>query len=228
MATYVLVHGAWAGGWMWRDVARVLRSAGHEVFAPTLTGLGERVHLASPAIDLDTHVLDVVNVLRYERLERVVLVGYSYGGMVVTGVAEHLPERVARLVYLDAFVPFDGESAADLLGAARAGLFIQAAKRLGDGWRVPARKGNPGFERFTDMPLKTGLQPLALRNPAARGLPRTYVLFSAKPPTDLLKRVMARMAARARRAGWDTRELPIAHGRGEDAGAVARALRALA
>ena len=228
MATYVLVHGAWAGGWMWRDVARMLRSAGHEVFAPTLTGLGERVHLANPEIDLETHVLDVVNALRFERLEGVVLVGYSYGGLVVTGVAERLPERVARLVYLDAFVPFDGESAADLLGAARAGLFIRAAKHLGDGWRVPARKDGPEGERFTDMPLKTGLQPLAVRNPAARVLPRSYVLFTGKPATDLLRPVMARMAARARQAGWDTRELPIAHGRGEDAGAVARVLQELA
>jgi len=228
VATYVLVHGAWVGGWMWRDVSRALRSAGHEAFAPTLTGLGERAHLASPGIDLDTHVLDVVNVLRYERLEGVVLVGHSYGGMVVTGVAERVPERIARLTYLDAFAPFDGESAADLLGAARAGLFIRAAKYHGDGWRVPARKDGPEGERFTDMPLQTGLQPLAVRNPAARGLPRTYVLFTAKPATDLLKPVMARMAARARRAGWDTRDLPIAHGRGEDSGAVARVLQALA
>lgn len=224
MATYVLVHGAWTGGWMWRDVIRALRSAGHEAFAPTLTGLGERVHLASPKIDLETHVLDVVNAICYERLEGVVLVGYSYGGMVVTGVAERVPERIGRLVYLDAFVPFDGESAADLLGRARASLFIQAARRLGDGWRVPARTDNPEGERFTDMPLQAGLMPLAVRNPAARGLPRTYVLFTAKPATDLLRPVMARMAARARRAGWDTRDLPIAHGRGEDAVSVARLL----
>jgi pimeloyl-ACP methyl ester carboxylesterase len=224
VATYVLVHGAWSGGWMWRDVARMLRAAGHEAFAPTLTGLGERVHLARPDVDLDCHVRDVANVLRYERLERVVLVGYSYGGVVVTGVAEQEPLRIARLVYLDALVPFDGESAADLLGPTRTALFVRAAKHFGDGWRVPAPKDGPEGARFTDMPLQAGLQRLAVRNPTARGLPRTFVLFTAKPATDLLGPVLERMAARARRAGWDTRALAIAHGRGDDAEAVAQLL----
>ncbi len=229
MATYVLVHGAWSGGWMWRDVARMLHAAGHEAFTPTLTGLGERFHLARPDIDLDCHVMDVVNVLRFERLERVVLVGYSYGGMVVTGAAEQEPERIVRLVYLDAFVPFDGESAADLLGPTRTALFVRAAEHLGDGWRVPAPKdGGPEGARFTDMPLEAGLQRLVVRNLAARGLPRTFVLFTAKPATDLLGPVMGRMAARARQAGWDSRELAIAHGRGDDAEAVARLLTDLA
>ena len=134
MAIYVLVHSAWAGGWMWRSVARELRAAGHEAFTPTLTGLGERVHLANPEIDLDTHVLDVVNLVRFERLERVVLVGHSYGGMVISGVAERVPASIARLVYLDAFVPRSGESVADQLGRARAGFFVRggaAAARAG-------------------------------------------------------------------------------------------------
>ena len=96
MATYVLVHGGWDGGWAWRGVARALRASGDEVFTPTLTGSGERVHLASPEVGLDTHIEDVANVLRYEALREVVLVGLSYGGMVITGVAERAPERIRQ------------------------------------------------------------------------------------------------------------------------------------
>src|SRR5688572_12471656 len=110
MATFVLVHGGWDGGWAWRSVAKDLQAAGHEVFTPTLTGSGERVHLASPEIGLDTHIQDIVNVLRFENLSDVLLVGHSYGGMVITGVAEQMPERIDQLIYLDAFAPRDGES----------------------------------------------------------------------------------------------------------------------
>src|SRR5579862_6453256 len=101
MATFVLVHGAWHGGWCWRKLTPLLRAAGHEVFAPTLTGLGERAHLATPEVGLSFHVQDVVNVLVYEDLHEVVLVGHSYGGMVITGVTGQAPERLAQLVYLD-------------------------------------------------------------------------------------------------------------------------------
>jgi pimeloyl-ACP methyl ester carboxylesterase len=114
MANFVLVHGAWIGGWCWRPNAQALRRAGHEVFTPTLTGLGERSHLMNPTINLDTHITDIVNVIKYEELSDVVLVGHSYGGMVVTGVADKLPEKIASLVYLDAFVPENGQSLAEL------------------------------------------------------------------------------------------------------------------
>jgi len=110
MANFVLVHGAWIGGWYWRPIAQKLRKAGHEAYAPTLTGLGERIHLMSPSINLDTHVTDVVNVIKEEGLSDVVLVGHSYGGMVVTGVADALPDRITSLVYLDAFVPKNGDA----------------------------------------------------------------------------------------------------------------------
>src|SRR5437660_801825 len=110
MATFVLVHGAWHGGWCWRKLMPLLRSAGHAVWTPTLTGLGERAHLGNPDVGLSTHVQDVVNVLEYEDLSNVVLVGHSYGGMVITGVAHQMPGRLAHLVYLDAFVPKDGQS----------------------------------------------------------------------------------------------------------------------
>jgi pimeloyl-ACP methyl ester carboxylesterase len=114
VATYVLVHGAGHGGWCWARVAPLLRTAGHEVYTPTLTGLGERTHLLRPDIDLDTHLADVLGVLNYEDLSGVILVGHSYGGVVVTGVADRALERIAQLVYLDAIIPGDGDAAADV------------------------------------------------------------------------------------------------------------------
>src|SRR5829696_5503835 len=134
MATFVLVHGAFVGGWCWRWVAPYLRGAGHDVYNPTLTGHGERVHLASPRVDLETHIEDVVNVLRYEDLSGVVLVGWSYGGMVVAGAADRAPERVSHIVYLDSDVPRDGDTSAPRSAHAK----LEALARAhGDGWRVP-------------------------------------------------------------------------------------------
>ena len=115
MATYVLVHGAWSGGWCWSPVARRLRAAGHDVFAPTLTGQGERAHLFSLEVGLDTHVHDVVAVMGLEDCAEVVLVGHGYGGVVITAVAEEVPSRLGSLVYVDALVPFDDRSTFDLL-----------------------------------------------------------------------------------------------------------------
>jgi pimeloyl-ACP methyl ester carboxylesterase len=117
MTTFVLVHGAWGGSYGFKYVRGPLRAAGHEVFTPSLTGIGERAHLASPQVNLTTHVTDVVNTILYEDLTDVVLLGYSYGGMVVTGALEHVADRVAHLVYLDAFKPADGQSLTDLTGA---------------------------------------------------------------------------------------------------------------
>ena len=116
MATYVLVHGGGHGGWCYQRVARTLRAAGHEVHAPSLTGLGERAHLLRPGIDLDLQITDVVNLLHYEDLRDVILVGHSYGGMVVTGVADRASDRIGRLVYLDAANPKDGQSLVDVAG----------------------------------------------------------------------------------------------------------------
>ncbi len=208
MATYVLVHGGWAGGWYWRPVARLLQAAGHEVFTPTLTGIGERVHLAHPDIDLALHIEDVVNVLRYEDLQAVVLVGYSYGGMVITGVAERVPDRLARLVYLDAFVPEDGQSLADLLGPAVMASFEEQARLLGQGWGVPHNP--PDADRRTNHPFKTFTQPLTLRSPTASQLPRAFINCTDKadiPPFAPL----VRAAARARAEGWAYHELPSGH-----------------
>ena len=136
MVNFVLVHGAWHGGWCWSRVAPLLRRAGHEVFAPTLTGLGERAHLASADVNLDTHIADILGVLESEELDDIVLCGHSYGGMVITGVAERATERIDTLVYLDAFVPESGQSVLQLMGSERAQSIREQASRTGDGWRV--------------------------------------------------------------------------------------------
>jgi pimeloyl-ACP methyl ester carboxylesterase len=133
MTTFVLVHGAWGGSYGFRTVRGPLRERGHEVFTPSLTGIGERAHLASPQVNLTTHITDVVNTILYEDLDGIVLLGYSYGGMVVTGALEHVADRVAHLVYLDAFLPADGESLDDLSGA---GYSVGAVGPGGE-WLVP-------------------------------------------------------------------------------------------
>lgn len=122
-ASFVLVHGAWHGGWCWQRVADRLTAQGHRVYAPTLTGVCERSHLDSPSVDLSTHIRDVVNEIRWKDLENVVLVGHSYAGMVISGVAEQVASKIASIVYLDAFVPADGQSLVDLGGKADAGPF---------------------------------------------------------------------------------------------------------
>jgi pimeloyl-ACP methyl ester carboxylesterase len=131
MATFVLVHGAWHGGWCWKLVAPALRRAGHEVYAPSLTGLGERRHLASRAVDLDTHIQDVVGLLEMEDLQRVILLGHSYGGMVVTGAADRAAGRVSQLIYLDAFVPEDGKCLLDYAVPERAARMREEGERTG-------------------------------------------------------------------------------------------------
>lgn len=164
MATFVLVHGAWGGAHTWRRVRAPLWAAGHSVFTPSLTGIGERVHLAAPHVDLSVHVDDVVHTILYEDLADVVLLGYSYGGMVVTGALAHVADRVRELVYLDAFVPSPGQSAYDLLGAA------SSARRLGDAWLVaplPREFDDPAEAAFaeprrTPQPGRTFMEPVTL------------------------------------------------------------------
>ncbi|MDB5411135.1 MAG: hypothetical protein JWL84_6047 [Rhodospirillales bacterium] len=136
MATFVLVHGAWHGGWCYGRVAKMLRAAGHEVYTPTLTGVGERAHLAGISITLTTHVQDIVNVIEYENLSDVILCGHSYGGMVITGVAAAVGERIRTLFYLDAFLPEDGQSLFDQLPPATSKQLLELAK-LNNGLVLP-------------------------------------------------------------------------------------------
>src|SRR3989304_3920551 len=186
MGTFLLVHGAWHGGWCWKKLTPLLRRADHEVFAPTLTGLGERSHLLSPQVGLATHIRDVVAVLEYEDLHGVTLVGHSSGGMVITAVADQVPERVAHLVYLDAFVPDDGESVFDIVGPDARARFEEQARAAGDGWRVPsfplARWGVTDeadvrwmSPRIGPQPLAHFTQPVHLKNPGPPGFPGTYI-----------------------------------------------------
>ena len=189
IGTYVLVHGAWHGGWCWVKTSRLLRDAGHEVYTPTLTGLGERAHLARPEIDLETHIQDVVAVLESEELRQVTLVGHSYGGMVITGVAARAAARIGHLVYLDAFVPEAGKALMDYIGPERANAMREQAQAQGEGWKVPTfppERFGVTSQRDTEwltrhllpQPLKTLEQPL----PATGGerLKRTYIYCSGR------------------------------------------------
>ena len=139
MTTYVLVHGAWHGGWCWRRVAPLLRAAGHEVHTPSLTGLGERSHLLTRETGLTTHVTDLVRLMEVEGLTDVVLVGHSYAGQVVTGVAAERPELLRRVVHLDGFVPEDGEQAIDQLPEQVAHHYRESVAGPGEGWLIPPR-----------------------------------------------------------------------------------------
>lgn len=214
MATYVLVHGGGHGGWCYGKVAPRLRAAGHEVHAPTLTGLGERAHLVSPAVDLDLHVTDVVRVLEYEDLRDVVLVGHSYGGMVVTGVADRAAARVGRLVYLDAANPTDGQSLVDVTRGMISAL--RAHAEVVDGVELvmdpalmpPALYGvtDPAdaawmAERLTRHPWRCFEQPLALGDESAlRAIPQYHVVC-----TSTLATRDPELMGRARAEGrlWD-------------------------
>lgn len=208
---FVLVHNGFAGGWVWAEVARRLRRAGHEVFTPTLTGLGERAHLARPDVDLATHVQDVVGVLECEALSRVVLVGSSSGAMVVAGVAQRVPERLARLVYVDTIEPADGQSWFDLITPAVAQPLQASADQHGQGWRVPRQDVAP--PRWVPHPLRTVTQPLAVRDPRAARLPRSYVHATAKPAGWFLGLgdVIDRYAATVRASSWDFHRIDADH-----------------
>jgi pimeloyl-ACP methyl ester carboxylesterase len=211
VATYVIVHGGFSGGYRWRKVANLLRAAGQDVFTPTLTGLGERAHLASPKIDLGTHIQDIVGVLECEDLWSVILVGHSSGSMVITGVAEKVPERLAHLVYVDTAIPQDGESWLDLLGPELSRRLLDLAEKEGGGWQIPL---DPDPPRIQPHPLKTVTDPIAIRNPAATHIPRTFIHCTAKPqdsPLALAWLAIDRAADYARRQGWRYRTLPTDH-----------------
>ncbi|MBN2235207.1 MAG: alpha/beta fold hydrolase [Opitutales bacterium] len=192
--TFVIVHGAWGGGWAFREVDRLLRAEGHTVYRPTLTGQGERNHLANEAIDLDLHIQDVVNVILWEDLKDVVLVGHSYGGMVVTGVADRIPERIGCLVYLDALLPENGESLNDLLKWDLSGSEAYLVPQ----WVTP----DTPIPHDVPHPTKTVIQGIKLSNQeAARAIRSVFILThdSGKTPAD---DAFFPSAERARSRGW--------------------------
>jgi len=181
MKTFVLVHGAWHGGWCWRRVAPLLRAEGHEVFAPTLTGLGERAHLARPETDLNTHITDVTALMEMEDLRDVTLVGHSYGGFVITGVADRAASRLASLVYLDAFVPENGKSLADYVPESGRAGFVASGETNGFPSFPLARFGVTDANdvawaqrHIVNQPFRTFTQKLILANPPPK-LPRSFI-----------------------------------------------------
>jgi pimeloyl-ACP methyl ester carboxylesterase len=214
MATFVLVHAAWHGTWCWQRVARLLRSNGHEVFAPALTGLCERSHLLTPAVDLDTHILDVVNEMKWQGLNDVVLVGHSYGGMVISGAAEKMEKAIASFVMLDAFMPESGQAVVDIVSVpVRDGIL--AAQRAGAS-TLPARSAaafnvNEKDRAWVDaqctpQPLRTFLQKLPLTGARERIANKAYIRATGyeSPYFD-------RGLAAARQKGWRTYEVPCGH-----------------
>ena len=195
--TFVLVHGAWGGGWAWKRVDSLLSARGHTVYRATLTGLGERVHLATAAVDLETHIADVVNLLRFEELRDVVLVGHSYGGMVVTGVADRAPDRLSRLVYVDAMLPDSGES---VLTTRMRGGGLPVERWERDGLIVPPWIGEaPTVPGDVPHPMRSFTQPLVLTGAAGRRVPGTYILTVERGATE---DAFSEFAERASRRGW--------------------------
>ncbi len=195
--TFVLVHGAWGGGWAWKEVDRLLEAEGHTVYRVTLTGNGEKRHLASPEVGLSTHIEDVVNVILWENLEDVVLVGHSYGGMVVTGVADQIPDRISRMFYIDALVPENGESLHAAFGRNR-----ETPGRSEGGFSVP-----PWVPEDAPIPhdvphsLKCFSETLELTNSARLDLPTAYLLTvdpGLRPEEDTFYPFFRR----ARALGW--------------------------
>ena len=214
-APIVLVHGAWHGGWCWKRVAPILRAAGHDVFTPTLTGLGERVHLAGAGIDLQTHVADVLNVLEAEELSGVVLVGHSYAGLVITGVADRAGGKLRGLVYLDAFVPENGRSLLDYIPAERRESLIKAGEASGYLDPLPVERLGVTeaadrewvARRLTRQPYATFSQPLRFKGDGVGRLPRTYV-YCSKAPLGTFDQFAARFRSDP---AWKVHDLASGH-----------------
>ena len=205
MANFVLVPGFWLGGWAWKNVTDVLREKGHTVYAITLTGLGERVHLGSAQTNLDTHVADVVNLIKYEELDDVYLVGHSYGGIVITQVADKIPERLAKLIYVDSAPLPDGVALIEFNEPKELAAFEKAVAEYGEGWKLPlpawkemdkggeskdlTEKDKKHIEKFaTPQPFNASRQKLSLKNKARLKLPKVVILntFTAAQAKEML------------------------------------------
>jgi len=220
MSRFVIVHGGFGGGWEWTPVAHLLREWGHVVFTPTLTGMGERIHLG-PDIGLGTHVEDVVGVLEFENLHDVVLCGASYGGMAITGAADRVPIRIRMLIYVDALIPVDGQSAADLLPEGFVAMLRVAADERGNGWvsipegilppagLIPEQDWARYIANLRDQPVATFTEPVRLTGASAR-ISRAFIRCTGGQ-LDVGGDPIEPMAARARAAGWLYRELNAPH-----------------
>lgn len=205
--TFVIVHGAWGGSWAFKKVDSLMTAHGNVVYRPSLTGQGERVHLSSPNVDLSTHINDVVNLILFENLKDIILVGHSYGGMVITGVSDRVPERIRKLIYLDAFLPNNGESVFSANPANREGLRPMEK----DGMIIP-RWVKPDQPLPKDVPqsIKTFSQAVVLENPKAKDIPGVYVLTvdaGKKPQED----TFSLFAERAKKRNWKYIEMIADH-----------------
>lgn len=211
MKTFLLVHCGFAGGWIWASVAERLRSSGHVVHAPTLTGLGERAHLATPGVNLTTHIQDLLGVSECEEITDAIVVASSSGAMAATGFVQSTDRKVLRVVYIDTLVPKAGQSWMDLLGPSVAAPLLDAAKRFGDGWRVPRDDVHP--PRWVPQPLASVTEPLSDAPRSAKMVPVSYIFCTAKPSGWFfgLDAVIADQAAHAKRNGWDYHEIESDH-----------------
>jgi pimeloyl-ACP methyl ester carboxylesterase len=214
MATFVLAHGSWHGGWCWRKLTPVLREHGHDVHTPTFTGMGERYHLLSDDASVATHVRDLVQVIIYQDLHDVILVGHSYAGSIITAAVDEVADRIARLVYLDAFIPRDGDSLFSMRPPSFAEYFLDRAQTEGDGRLLPPFPPQDyGItdpddivwmsSRLVPVLLSTFSDPVHLPQGIAEQMPRTYIYcteYGFDPEAE-----------RARSEGWEYHELPTSH-----------------
>ena len=230
LATYVIVHGGWAGGWAFSQLCSLLRAQGHEVYTPTLTGVGERVHLAGPDVGMETWIEDVLNVLIHEDIEDAVLVGYSSGGFVITGAASRMPERIRHLAYIDAMMPSDGEVPAEIFAPELARALSDQMRDSGDGWFLPPPPIPPSdqptptdysglsreeiesiFARLTIHPGRGLFAPMSLRSASLAEIPGTYILCTDKSPEWPVWSAVRTSASRARQLGYEYREMHTGH-----------------
>ena len=216
MSVYVLVHGAWSGSWCWKGIRRALQSHGHEVFTPSLSGVADRSHLLARDVDLNTHIADVVNLIRWEELSDVVLCGHSYGGCVVSGAADRVADRIGALDYIDAFVPDSGQCLHDTLPAEQRDAQVQGALETGDGWKVPPipadvfntnSRDRVWVERQrTPQSLATFQQPLQLTGAIDRIEDVTYILATDWGPSPF-----PQFYEKAKAKGWKTLTMACGH-----------------
>lgn len=216
MATFVLVHGSWHGGWCWQRLTPLLAATGHRVLAPTLTGCGPNVHMVDKGVDLETHIKDIENLLFYDDLDDVILVGHSYAGMIIGSAAMRMPGRVRALVYLDAYVIPPGKTGFDFWPPERLAV-AKAAMARGEMFREPFEPAFLGITdpamaawtkaRLTPHPLATYDQPIEDNGPANAALPKLYIYCSGGPTAP----IFAATVERVRAQGWEVRELATGH-----------------